>query len=747
MRKFAPAVAVVGLAAAVLAGVGVLWLRFQVAPGESSAAARRMAFTGDLLNYYFGMTEQTLRRLATGELPLWNPEACSGIPLLATGQVAAFYPVTWLGLLLPLERALPLELFAQCVVGGWLAAWLFRAWGSSRYAAGFGGIAFVFACLLGQTFWPPVVATLMWAPWVLLCVERLCQNPRLRWGLGLAGGVTAQILAGFPQMLAYTFLLASALALLRLWEAYAGAGRSAGALARRLGALASAVLLGVGLAAVQLLPTLELVGQSVRDAPLTPEQVHYLNALQPHRAGDVLRTALDPSPKLPAFDFGRGGGYLGISTLIWVALGLAVGWRSPRTWLLLGLGALTLLLSDGYLGAARGLYEGYASLPFLGSFRTPERLRWIPFFCAIALAVGGLDALVRPPETLRERRTLLAVVAGVTATTLGLLAAGLGPAGAAWRLAPAALVAAALLQWPARRWRSAALAGLAVWMLADLALATGAYGSLRSLPSELARGFHAGPHTLSLERLARERRAVGGMRLELVGFLPHVAAAPSNGIERIACYEPLTPSAWVALSEDLTQKTSRGASLVRLDPREFPTLYDVTSVARVLVGGRDGGVVGLDNEDALPRAYLAGVRGRVERDTALRRVASSDFDLHSGVLLEPAASSSEAGPARIAPARIVDYAPERVVVEALAEQSALLVLTDTFYPGWRALVDGEPARIWRANGLHRAVAVGPGRHRVVFEYRPGSFRLGAAVSLASLAIAGAAIFFARRKTS
>ena len=60
----------------------------------------------------------------------------------------------------------------------------------------------------------------------------------------------------------------------------------------------------------------------------------------------------------------------------------------------------------------------------------------------------------------------------------------------------------------------------------------------------------------------------------------------------------------------------------------------------------------------------------------------------------------------------------------------MLVLTDTYYPGWRAYVGGEETESLRANGLFRAIRFPTGQHAVVFEFRPQSFRLGVVISLA-----------------
>jgi Bacterial membrane protein YfhO len=78
----------------------------------------------------------------------------------------------------------------------------------------------------------------------------------------------------------------------------------------------------------------------------------------------------------------------------------------------------------------------------------------------------------------------------------------------------------------------------------------------------------------------------------------------------------------------------------------------------------------------------------------------------------------------------VDHA-EEVEVDATAQRSGYLILDDSFYPGWQATVDGHPARILPANENFRAVAIPAGRDVIAFRYRPASFFVGAAISLAT----------------
>ncbi len=95
-------------------------------------------------------------------------------------------------------------------------------------------------------------------------------------------------------------------------------------------------------------------------------------------------------------------------------------------------------------------------------------------------------------------------------------------------------------------------------------------------------------------------------------------------------------------------------------------------------------------------------------------------------------------------AEVISYEPERVVVSADLAREGYLILTDSHYPDWRALVDGRPTPIQRADVLFRAVYLSPGSHLVEFVYDPASFKIGAVVSLLTLlAVAGGLLWWMR----
>jgi hypothetical protein len=80
----------------------------------------------------------------------------------------------------------------------------------------------------------------------------------------------------------------------------------------------------------------------------------------------------------------------------------------------------------------------------------------------------------------------------------------------------------------------------------------------------------------------------------------------------------------------------------------------------------------------------------------------------------------------------VAWEPELREFAVRSEKGGRFVLIEQFYPGWRAMVDGQPAGIERWGGAFQAIRLAAGEHRVRFEFRPASLRFGAAVSLLAL---------------
>src|SRR5262249_49121323 len=145
---------------------------------------------------------------------------------------------------------------------------------------------------------------------------------------------------------------------------------------------------------------------------------------------------------------------------------------------------------------------------------------------------------------------------------------------------------------------------------------------------------------------------------------------------------------------------------------------------------RADGISLYEDPQALPRAFVVG-RVEVEPDPerVLERMRRVDLST-AAVVEEPLPESSTFGGG--GQAMIARYEPERVTVRTASDAGGLLVLTDRWFPGWQATVDGRPAAILRTDYLYRGVVIPAGEHVVEFVYRPRSFLLGALGSVLGL---------------
>jgi hypothetical protein len=125
-----------------------------------------------------------------------------------------------------------------------------------------------------------------------------------------------------------------------------------------------------------------------------------------------------------------------------------------------------------------------------------------------------------------------------------------------------------------------------------------------------------------------------------------------------------------------------------------------------------------------------------EKALVSRESVSPNLDL-SAVVAAPAAAVSAA--------QITDYQSQRVAIEVETQTPGLLVLNDTNYPGWRAYLNGQPAKMLAANFLFRGVPVPAGRSTVEFKYQPRSFRIGVGISFGSFAVLVVLVVRERRR--
>lgn len=355
-------------------------------------------FTRDISRLYYPFAVEFSRALAEGRLPLWSPSLQAGFPLLAEGHVAAFYPfqVLFVKLFSP-ESAISYQMLLHLSVAGigmyaWVRGMGFRA--ASAFVAGF---IFSFNGFMVQKLYhTPILLTAAWLPWMIFFqdqFQRARRDRKRHAGVWLALATLALALdwvAGFPQI---AFMNAVTFAAVGLFGGLFWNGAAA-ALRERLRQIpriafwtALPVVLSGGIAAVQLLPTTELIGYSVRSQGLPVNLINSYN-LTPESFTQFVSPF---SPGEPSDDNIELWGYVGLATLF-LAIAAPFVRRDSRTVFFSIFAIIVLSLT---LGDANPLFSLLSRLPIFSLFRVPARYLFLFAFSAAFLAANGLDEISR----------------------------------------------------------------------------------------------------------------------------------------------------------------------------------------------------------------------------------------------------------------------------------------------------------------------------------------------------------------
>jgi hypothetical protein len=377
--------------AAAIIGLAVLTLVFF----WKIALTNRVLAGLDLFAYFYPYRDFAGEALRAGRLPLWNPYLFMGAPLLANSQVAVLYPLHW-----PLIwLSVPKQVSWSIVVHIWLAGtgtYFFARWAMRLRPRGalIAAVVFALGGFLGaQVEHLNQLNASAWLPWLLLCLEGAWSPGRWRWVALLCGGaiVGLALLAGHTQAAYIVLFGAAAYALIRGLAHFRKRNWRAGM--KGVTALAAMTLMGLLLAAGQLLPTLELTRLSMRSGGLPYNEAASFS-LKPSL---IFRAFLPPLIWEPPFS--EYVAYIGVIGLALAGIGTwAVVRRKREGGEVLGLALTGVLLA---LGAYNPVYYLlFKLIPGFDLFRAPARWLLLYSFGAAILAGIGLEVLSTAAKTL-----------------------------------------------------------------------------------------------------------------------------------------------------------------------------------------------------------------------------------------------------------------------------------------------------------------------------------------------------------
>jgi hypothetical protein len=701
------------------------------------------------------------KSVKSGEWPLWNPMVLGGHPYLAANMQAALNPFRLLGLFLTPERAMTLGFVLEFLLASVFMFAFLRELDRSAPAAFIGSCAFGLNSMFVMWYWR-VPSTFAWAPLILLLYERSIRRDSWNYLLAAAMVLGVACLSGNMQAFSHLTFLCGVYAVgVSPWR---GSQERKQSLARVVILLAVALLL----AAVQLLPTLELMREGATNA-LTKTRLLHPGIKHTVLGIPLLVTFVFPSlagspetfdvMKVIGATMGDFSGYIGIVPFALFCVGaFAVRERAVKVLLAAGGGVLIIV------------------------FFTPLlTLVYHRFFIAIVfgeavLAAYGLDAVldtqgVQAAIVRRVWKWMLGLcITAAVLLVVGQIAISLNHQtlvhlGQQYVLRNAGqTIFANRQQWLLDRvpkfFDQYRLTNVA-FGLPILALAAACVCYFRYAAGKLRRSVFVGVLvTLTVCDLTMMGHQwlpqIDLQRYPLNPPLPLLNEPRSDpGLFRVYQW---TPGKWWILPNSLltpyglasigANESLSGPSLEALSNNidgKFTPLLDLQNVKYVIVDAtvmlppnrfdlvaEEGGVRLYRNRACLPRAlFVPGIRVIGDRKQIPDVMLSPTFDPRNVVVLErePEGLGTNTGDGM---ADITRYEAQQVVVRVRATRPGMLVLADTWYPGWQARLDHRPVTLYRADYVLRGVVVPAGEHEVEFDFRPATFRIGATVTLITL---------------
>jgi hypothetical protein len=707
-----------------------LLLRHAVWDSVRQQAPQRGPEVADLIALIYPFHAFAAREVRAGTLPLWNPYISSGAAFQASPPSALFYPLNWIYFFLPAPWAWTTALALRMFLAAVFMALLIRALGGSLAGCIVAGI--VFAACGFMTAWQGQVIgdSAIWLPMICYSVHRLYRDRSMTSVALTSLSFAMPVLAGHPETAAHSALVGCAFALVFADK-------------RFIARFALAGVLAAGLASVQILPTLEWLGELKQDLN-TPEP-----ALSRHDGQGFFSRDISTSPSSALVPIPEGASYAGMLSLLMLPFAF---FHRPRrfVWFFI----VITVVAAAVAFSVQPVHWIVEHLPLIRAWKN-GRLILVADFGIAALAGFGITVLERELPS-RKRGWILSGLASAIAL------AGI------YEVHLATQTAAPFLRRPAGSliFLSAALALVALRIsrhlnasnfqtlvcgLAAVEMISFSYGFLG-----FAKTVEIFPRAPLFDFL-KKQGPPGTFRIAKGGYPIPANSGMMYGFEMAEGYDLTTARA--RLFTDGLREERDDAVFFRIDQvvaspdRRFDLLnvryvvvpypgqeFDLLSSRpdRFRIVYREPSLAVFENSSVLPRVFAvpsSGVEVVVDPPRQLSRVKEAGFDPLSNVVMsQPAREVGKTGEPLSAKLDVLDFSINGTKLNTQTSAPSLLVFSQIAYPGWHATVDGRETHVVSADFAFPGIELPAGNHEVLFVFAPRLLRIGAAISMLSIIV-------------
>ena len=709
----------------------------------------------DFIYHNYPVRNFAATSMAMGELPLWNPYTFNGMPFLADIQTTVFYlPCTFLALFVRDGTLhsywLELVVILHYLLAGAGMFYLAKSFSvrqapntSGQAAALFAGAAYMLSgFMITHAIHQQIITLVAWYPLILLLFRKAILTPQWKW-VFLSGLVLGHsIFAGYPQLSLYFYVFLFAYFLFEVLSTYKGAALASRPVIIVAIKAALIVVISVAVAMVQLLPTIELSDLSQR------AQITYEKSTEGSLAWSQLLTFL--FPKLfgtagangytywgpgPYWHFWETCIYLGTLPLLLIVLSAMLFRKNRYVAFFWGVIIFVVPYALGNNSLFHKLFFDF--VPGFSTFRNPARMGVILSLAGSLLSAFSIQHLLLGETTDREKRAVkkflmlalgmgfalwVLVVSGAMNETLSLPKNQqvLSVVGREAHVSLFFLVVSAVAiymlhkrqSW--RRWVVLVLAGV---FLVDMLVFGGGQNTAKLNPMDYFKRADQIVHILKQEGESEL------FRVNTRNSQGMIMDRNQGMISRIQMMEGYTPLA-----------LQRVYAPVGSDQK----LFDLHNVKYKTMTNEEGRSLKLvPHTGYLPRAFFV-YDVRVERDEGelVAFLKSPEFNHRTTAAIEKDPGRTLQPPADNPSwnATVSVYRNNSLQLDVESTDDGFLVLSEIFYPGWKAYIDGRETEIFRTDYNLRGMFVSEGHHHIDVRFEPESFAHGSMITLGTLMV-------------
>lgn len=668
-----------------------------------------------------------------GQFPLWESYLWSGQPLVGQVQPGVMHPLHLLYLSLPLRDGHIQFQFLHwyfvllhCIaaVGAYC---LIRSLGRSIPAALLGGMLFGVGGYIGTTRWVNIVHATVYIPWALLFLGKMIRGESPKRNAAFCGfAVGLSWLAGHHNIPVLLILACVGWWLFAVWT-------------KKLSVVQGVMtfsIFGVMMplvGAAQIIPSIEYGKRALRW--LGPHGTVQWNDVVPYDNHKML--SFEPGQILGIFlpiSYGTYRPYLGLICALLIGYAIISQWKKSemvRAWTVFGVASLF------YAFGASTIFHGvlYSLIPFVEKARWPGSALSLFHCAASVLCAFGFDAVLNERDSpLLKKMSLVAVIAfaGWLMVQIAIASAS-GNRSINNELALAFFLAllfgGCLYAWRNGTFSTTVLTATVIFLSAvELAMVSTTLYADKRYPSNGQFIKQLDEHNDIAAFLKEKGEEV---RTELDFDLIQYNFGDWHGINTNTGYLPsLTLSTMTANWAQPAKRLLAIRYFIGKKPL-FPSLEEVLH--------SKSGMILYEDKGALSRSWVAHeVRSGSEGDLG-NWLASNPDDLHVvfSNKLKPRKETCSADEDR---SEIVRSTPNHIEIKVTTACSGIAVLSDTFYPGWKARLDGKKAEIHEVNYRLRGVEISAGTHHIAYDYRPASVLWGSVATMSGFLIAAVLVF-------